>query len=243
MIAYFKTLPKKRILYTFLGMDEWINMHGTPTFTLHIGEWFLGCLIVLNLLFPLFRWLMQKNRHVFMAAATAIYAVIACKYDAFCLRIGTNVPWNMSIVLKGYEFLLGMYLAEELKKLPALFRWLSAAVTIFFFVCPVIIPLPDALKTTVFALSFFIAFSLLEPLLQKAAETNAGGKQKDLLTRISAFTYPLFLTHHIVIYEVTPIAKPYLDSIARIAVLLFAELCLMILTALFVQAVSKKITQ
>lgn len=37
-------IPAWRIVFTFLGMDSWVSMHGISTFSLTIGEWFLGCL-------------------------------------------------------------------------------------------------------------------------------------------------------------------------------------------------------
>lgn len=41
-----------KIIFTFFGMDEWISQHGIHTFSLGIGEWFLGALLLLYLLFP-----------------------------------------------------------------------------------------------------------------------------------------------------------------------------------------------
>ena len=35
-----------KIIFTFFGMDEWISQHGIHTFSLGIGEWFLGALII-----------------------------------------------------------------------------------------------------------------------------------------------------------------------------------------------------
>ncbi len=234
-IAFFRTLPKKRIIYTLLGMDEWISMHGTPTFSLHIGEWFLGCLMVLTILFPAFRLLMLKKRHLFMAAATICFVILSTKYDAFCTRFSIAVPWNMSFFLKGYEYLLGMYLALELPRLPRFLRWAAAAAALVFFISPFRIPGSEALKTTIFALCFFIAFSLSESLLQK--------ENGQFLAKLSSFTYPLFLVHHIVIYEITPAAKPYLAGSGSIAILFLVELAVMTGLALLVQYLSQTIAE
>ena len=62
---YFKVnhlvgVPKWRIIFTVLGIDEWVSMHNIATFSLGIGEWFLGALIILYVLFPVFRFLMLK---------------------------------------------------------------------------------------------------------------------------------------------------------------------------------------
>lgn len=234
-IVFFRTLPKKRILFTLLGMDEWVSMHGIPTFSLRIGEWFLGCLVVLTILFPAFRLLMLKKRHLFMAAATICFVILSTKYDAFCARFSIAVPWNMSFFLKGYEYLLGMYLALELPRLPKSLRWAAAAAALVFFISPFRIPGSEALKTTIFALCFFIAFSLSESLLQK--------ENGQFLAKLSSFTYPLFLVHHIVIYEITPAAKPYLAGSGSIAILFLVELAVMTGLALLVQYLSQTIAE
>ena len=46
-------IPKINFIYTVLGMDEYMMAGGIPTFTLGVGEWFLGCIMICYLLFPL----------------------------------------------------------------------------------------------------------------------------------------------------------------------------------------------
>ena len=60
-------IPAWRIVFTFLGMDSWVSMHGISTFSLTIGEWFLGCLILLYLIFPLLRFFMIKSEKFFFS--------------------------------------------------------------------------------------------------------------------------------------------------------------------------------
>lgn len=74
-----------KIIFTFFGMDEWISQHGIHTFSLGIGEWFLGALIILYLLFPLLRFLMKKNPCLFFIGSTCIYLLLLFYYP-FILR-------------------------------------------------------------------------------------------------------------------------------------------------------------
>ena len=74
-------IPTWRAFFTILGMDGWVSMHGIATFSLGIGEWFLGCLIVLYLVFPLLRSLMEKNAKLFFVCATCIYVLTAFFYQ------------------------------------------------------------------------------------------------------------------------------------------------------------------
>ena len=67
---------RMEIIFTFFGMDEWISQHGIHTFSLGIGEWFLGALLLLYLLFPLLRFLMKKNSRLFFVGSTCIYLLL-----------------------------------------------------------------------------------------------------------------------------------------------------------------------
>ena len=73
-------IPAWRIVFTFLGMDSWVSMHGISTFSLTIGEWFLGCLILLYLIFPLLRFFMIKSEKFFFIIATGIYLIVLFHY-------------------------------------------------------------------------------------------------------------------------------------------------------------------
>lgn len=236
ILTFFRTVPKKRFLYTIFGMDEWISMHGTATFSLHIGEWFLGCLVVLTLLFPLFRWVMFKAKHLFFAAATILFVLCAVNYDALCSRFGISVPWNMSLILKGYEYVLGMYLALVLSGWKPLWKIPAVLLSLLFLFSTAVFPGNAAIKTTLFAAAFFISVSLLEPLLQKEKAASF----VRVMAFLAGFSYPLFLAHHAVIYEMTPAAASRLSG-PWSAVLLFAgELLIMTAAALVIQFLSKK---
>lgn len=77
-----------KIIFTFFGMDEWISQHGIHTFSLGIGEWFLGALIILYLLFPLLRFLDEKESmslfhrlHMYLSAFTVLLSI---SYSGAC---------------------------------------------------------------------------------------------------------------------------------------------------------------
>ena len=50
--------------------------------SLTIGEWFLGCLILLYLIFPLLRFFMIKSEKFFFIIATGIYLIVLFHYDS-----------------------------------------------------------------------------------------------------------------------------------------------------------------
>lgn len=54
--------PKIAFLLTVIGMDGYMKDY-MPTFEL-VGEWFLGVIIILYILFPLYRAIMRKNKYI-----------------------------------------------------------------------------------------------------------------------------------------------------------------------------------
>lgn len=219
-------VPKWRIIFTFLGMDEWINMHGIPTFTQGIGEWFLGALVVLYLLFPLFRYLMLKHKKLFLTAATCIYIVVIYNYSS-------AVPMHMSIILKGYEFIIGMYFGMYMTRPKTKWMVLTVPVVAFFFTCPKALGFNTALMITVLAVAFFVSFSYFEPILDKYKVT--------LFDRLGKYSYELFLVHHAVIYAVTPVACRYINGKWSILLLFVIQLIIMVPCTLVVKFASDRI--
>ena len=50
-----KEVPLWSVLLTALGLDGYLAEYGVPTYHLGVGEWFVGCLVLMYLVFPLLR--------------------------------------------------------------------------------------------------------------------------------------------------------------------------------------------
>ena len=216
-------IPAWRIVFTFLGMDSWVSMHGISTFSLTIGEWFLGCLILLYLIFPLLRFFMIKNEKFFFIIATGIYLIVLFHYDF-------SVPIHMNFFLKGYEFVIGMMIGYYHEKFNPKWIFLSLPVVIFFVLCPFALPISTGLKITILAVAFWISAACLEPVLEK-------GNGRFLRT-ISNYSYEVFLVHHIIIYFITPRAIPYMRGMVGVLGLFLVELLLMAMLGFLLKFIS-----
>ena len=216
-------IPAWRIVFTFLGMDSWVSMHGISTFSLTIGEWFLGCLILLYLIFPLLRFFMIKNEKFFFIIATGIYLIVLFHYDF-------SVPIHMNFFLKGYEFVIGMMIGYYHEKFNPKWIFLSLPVVIFFVLCPFALPISTGLKITILAVAFWISAACLEPVLEK-------GNGRFLRT-ISNYSYEVFLVHHIIIYFITPRAIPYMRGMVGVLGLFLVELLLMAVLGFLLKFIS-----
>lgn len=57
------SVPKWKLIFSIIGVDGYMQQF-TSTFY-KIGEWFLGCLLILYFLFPIFRYFVSPNKRTF----------------------------------------------------------------------------------------------------------------------------------------------------------------------------------
>lgn len=102
-LGHFYDIPTWSFIWSFLGLDGWI-VNWIPTFYM-VGEWFLGSIIMLYLVFPLARWCWRKNRRALiflsLAAALALFW-----YHPFPMDIKQNP------VVDFFYFLLGAWIED-----------------------------------------------------------------------------------------------------------------------------------
>lgn len=222
-------VPAWRYIFTVAGLDEWIAMHGVKTFTCSIGEWFLGLLLVLSVLFPLFWKLMNRFPKAFLA-------VSACVYVFFLYRYQLSIATHLSLPVKGFEFILGMYLGKYYKEFPKWSRIAAVPVLFFFFISNTPWNIHYALKITIFAVSMIAAVSGLEEVLQK--------HRFSALEIINRYSYQLFLVHHVVIYAMTPkFAEMQHTDVPSVLLFFFVELLVMTVLAVILKHLSDLVTK
>lgn len=100
---FYLPIPKYRLLFTLIGMDCYINMV-MPTYFL-TGEWFLGAILLLYIIYPLLRFLTHKCRLITLAGSIALY-VLFLKIDFF------GMPINVNPATCILSFYIGMLLAS-----------------------------------------------------------------------------------------------------------------------------------
>lgn len=194
--AFEDGIPAWHIIFTILGVDGYVKEYGVSTFSLGIGEWFLGCLILMYVCFPLLREGFRKNRNGMMLVSTACYMITAVFYHG-------SVPPYYFFFIKLYDFILGMYFALVLKKQErkSVILMLPAALMLIW--CPCTIPVNrNYVVTIVCVLIFLTAFEL------------EGGRLSDKISGssfirvISKYSYEMFLIHHWGLIYMNKILQP-----------------------------------
>ena len=218
-------IPFSRILVTLFGMDGWIGMHGYATFNLGIGEWFLGCLVFFYMLYPWLRMFMQKYPKAFMSAITCLYLAGVFLYRG-------NVEPHMNAAMKLFEFCLGMLFGEY--AMDAKLRWEKVSIPVFliFLLCPFEIPLPQAIKITIYASACFLSLYRLEAALEKRSCT--------FLTFMAGISYEIFLVHHVILYHITVWVAPMLTGAIAVFVCMLLEVLGIIALSLVLHRLTKR---
>ena len=230
--VYNRIVPPFNIIFTFLGMDAYLSSFGVPTYSLGIGEWFLGALIMMYIIFPFLRYVLLKNKWAALLGMTVYYIIILATYNSMSYAVSN--PGYVNFTVKIYEFFLGMFLILVIDKIP---KWISLGITIpvlfFYLLYPNPLPLNDNIMILMQNVSIFLLFSGLEGVFNKMP------KIMKIVSFLCAYTYEFFLIHHVVIDYMTlqVVGRPYTNK--DILVLFIMEiLVISILTILVKQILS-----
>ncbi len=192
------------IIFTLLGMDSYLSSYGVGTFALGIGEWFLGALVLMYIIFPLLRWALLKNKWITLGVACVYYIVILVTYPM--MSYASTNPGFVNFTVKVFDFFLGMFLILFVDKFK---KWVcfgvGLPVFVFFLVCPIKLPIDDSLMILMQITSLFLVFRGLEDVFNKTP------KCMKVVTFLCKYTYEFFLVHHFIIDYMTlqVVGRPY----------------------------------
>lgn len=234
-IHVFKKMAKWRVIFTAMGIDEYLNACGIDTYSLGVGEWFLGCILLCYLVYPLLLKLHRRFKYPFFAIMTIYFILINVFYN----KLGFVIPSHMNFFCHIYNFYLGIFLIDTsfIVKIKKWMLIVSIPIFLFFYFYNKVLVIPDNFKTTIVLLSLFIIFSFCEKFLEN---NRVMMPFIDFFNKIS---FEIFLVHHFVIYQVD-----YLLNYERIGglktlVVIFIDFVLTILFAIAVNILTREVTK
>lgn len=193
-------------ILTVLGVDGTLSIYGVSTMYFGIGEWFLGELIVFYLLFPILRQCVKKIPIPFLIFMTGIWLVSI-------YLVKTQVQQHSRVLVKLYEFVLGMYLGQYGLKHPKRTLFVSIPVMLVLLLVPIRFLNSEAVFNTLFTLSVVLSVSFLEPLFQKCPWK--------FTTVLCKYSYEAFLVHHAILSFIFLVATPIIAGKPVLTVLTF----------------------
>ncbi|TYA11803.1 acyltransferase [Paenibacillus faecis] len=175
--------PNWTILFSILGIDVYMgNVLTISNFAL-IGEWFLGCIILIYLFFPLLRYIMIKKPHTLLILTIVYYVIIIQFYDF-------KTPIHMNFITRIPEFIFGMYLMTYCQKVKTYHFSIALIISIVILSLP--IDMNRMYRVTIIGISFFCVLRYIADLIKN-------NKLKSFVAFISKYSYAIFLVHHLIL--------------------------------------------
>ena len=178
----------KYLLLTLFGMDGYLN-YRYPQNYYFIGEWFLGALICLYVLYPVFTWCMKHCQALVTVLLTGGTLALLWIQPYFQIMRERNLITCM------FAFWLGMLFIEHREKLSA--KWITAlfgtiALVFIFVKVPI-----DA-----FICAQFISIGLFLLFYQIGGYVVKFEMPKRFLAYTGKISYAIFLLQHVVMSQI-----------------------------------------
>ncbi|MBO6111433.1 MAG: acyltransferase family protein, partial [Lachnospiraceae bacterium] len=153
--------PYKNLLLTLFGVDGYFLYRGLNYYT--IGEWCLGAIIMLYVLYPLLQWGANKLPAVFTAVIVLLFALntgrrLIPALAAYNARI--IISDNINIITCLLSFWIGILLTKAGRKL---INRTSACISLVLGILIMIMPLPVStlILSPALAVCFYIVLSFV----------------------------------------------------------------------------------
>lgn len=181
-----------KLIFTLIGLDGYLN-YRIRTYYL-IGEWFLGAIIIIYLLYPLLLWLMNKHFIIVCSIFGTGYFVMY-KTDFFIISKTNNL---ITCII---SFYFGMY-AIYFKKI------FFGNKIIFVFSAIIFIFLDFVELNSPFILIFQVQGFSLYLLLIQIGKYIMVKNYSYIFSYISNLSYSIYLLHHHIINDIQGINNP-----------------------------------
>lgn len=206
---WFRDIPKWRFGLSVLGMDGYFRYLGDNFYL--IGEWFLGCIIIFYILFPVLRICVNKFPAFTIVAAVILYVLTAI-YNPFKVGISYN------IIIRVCDFLFGMLWAKYMGD-----KKVDGKVFLLCILCLILcslvhIPGASIFCITVFGQALFVALVFLFERIDFS--------QVYLIQLTGKYSYEIFLLHHVCISLYVSHFRGHTYSLTEGIILLFGVLVL-----------------
>ncbi len=216
------------LILNLFAMDGYASTLGADAVYLMVGEWFMGCLMILYLLFPLFRLLVVKWPVKTFVISTICYIFLIVFYPF-------EVNAYQNVLVKGYEFILGMFIVRIYNRIPKKILFITIPFIVLLFVSPAALPVKESFLITGVASAVFITLSKFEPQFRKLNIFNK------VTGTICKFSYEIFLIHHAVIFVVLSWAFSKYGTEANIAAICVLTVVLIIISGIIIRYISKAV--
>jgi len=190
----FHGIPRWKLLFSLIACDGWLGFLG-PNFCV-IGEWFLGCILVIYACYPIIRRLIEKRPIVVLAVQLAIVLALA---DRNVLQVPpfTNPLFRIFEFSCGVAFSRWGLLASSPDDKKRVGRLVLASIA--FAVVGLFVSLISRHKYS--AVTFVTIFSvgiIGFAIVYIVGDAICSARAKKAIETLSRYSFSAFLCHHVV---------------------------------------------
>lgn len=198
--------PKINILLSVIGMDGYLSTV-VPTFY-KVGEWFLGFIIIMYVVFPLLRICVLKFPKITVICTMIVYIISHLFY---------SLPLTESTFLltRLPEIIFGMLFVVYMKKVKT--SWFIVSLLVIAANTILQPAWSSNIQTTYVGIASFLVLTWLATYVGKISVVQS------ICKTVSKYSYAIFLVHHYIIYEICE--KFPLQSISVLESYLLFLLC------------------
>lgn len=184
--TYFYGGSAKKILLSLIGMDGYFA-YKSPNYYL-IGEWFLGAIIMMYIVYPFLLWCI-KHIEIQFACIMSVLLVWVVYYNCFEIHPARN------LITCIFSFYIGMVIFKHIKYINNKWVIISSVFTflIFFFV-------PINIDNII--LERIFSFAIIILLYNLGRKISCKIIFKNIIKEISKISYSIFLLQHMIIGDV-----------------------------------------
>lgn len=189
----FPEIPLYKFILTVVGMDGFLA-YRTQTFYL-LGEWFLGSIIIIYLIFPLLRICILKNKHLTILALLVLNILLY--YDCFSALF--MIPVRRNIIVGLFYFVLGIWLEDTIAGIKSnkmklvCFLLLCTGGCVFL---TIKLPINEYIGALIVTAFIYVFIMWIDKYLSASRIILAG------IQLLSKNSYIIYLLHHIIIQKV-----------------------------------------
>ncbi len=204
------------ILLSLCGLDGYLEWY-IPSFHV-IGDWFLGCIILIYCLFPLLRIGIIKKPRITIGLSLIVYVLGGIFFRS-------AMPPDALFLLRVPEILFGMCFVYYFGKVKS---YVAAIAAVFLAFCAIgnFTQVPTIWLAPPVGIAAFLVLTYCSEWLGRSLAVV------DFSTMISKYCYAIFLTHHIVIVEVFGRFQNYGRSMKGSEVWLLFFVCIFVTAVL-----------
>lgn len=190
-----------KLILTFFGVDGYFMYRGLNYYT--VGEWFLGAIIMLYVLYPLLQWCMRRIPVLSTVVIVLLFGLNVARgmIPAFAgYNAWVQISDNINLITCLLSFWTGMLLIRADRRLthPAI---VIPAIIVGVVIMTIPLPVSTLILSPILAVCFYITLLSISVMLDGQRDRSRLRGYDAIVKFFSRYSFAIFLVHHVVLQD------------------------------------------